>query len=203
MTEQAQFETVDLRATYLRGAGSKRALIQDGTECYRVEEFAARHFNRSGFNTSFLESTPFVVLFAVYMCSLIQDPCDPLVRMVAFGDRHKYDQQHLPSELMWTELPEDFGSASYGRRRVKPIAKHLSAIIEDKAELRHLFDRWLAQSLGLRQYLWAHREESIETARTLIEIIPPHTIKTLLSYLIEDFWGRHSGWPRLASVPRK
>ena len=68
---------------------------------------------------------------------------------------------------------------------------------ETRAELLGLFDNWLAPSVGLRQYLWAHRRESIETARKLIELIPPVVLKSVLGYLVLNYWGHYSGWPDL------
>ena len=65
------------------------------------------------------------------------------------------------------------------------------------AELLELFDDWLAPSVGLRQYLWGHRQESIETARKLIELIPPVMLKTVLGYLVLNYWEHRSGWPDL------
>jgi hypothetical protein len=53
--DKCQVEIVDLKGTYLRSAGIKSAAILDGTELCRVEEFAARHFRRSGFEATFLE----------------------------------------------------------------------------------------------------------------------------------------------------
>jgi hypothetical protein len=111
-------------------------------------------------------------------------------------DRHAYDQRR-PSEVIWIPLPSDFGTPDYARRRAKAITKHLSAIAETSAELLGLFDNWLAPSVGLRQYLWAHRRESIETARKLIELIPPVVLKTVLGYLVLNYWEHHSGWPDL------
>jgi hypothetical protein len=118
------------------------------------------------------------------------------VRTVGILDRHAYDQRR-PSEVIWIRLPSDFGSPDYSRRRAKAITKHLSAIGETRAELLELFDNWLAPSVGLRQYLWAHRRESIETARKLIELIPPVILKTVLGYLVLHYWGHYSGWPDL------
>ena len=43
----------------------------------------------------------------------------------------------------------------------------------------------------------AHRRESIETARKLIELIPPVALKTVLGYLVLNYWGHRSGWPDL------
>lgn len=47
--DKCQVEIVDLKGTYVRSAGTKSAAILDGTKLCRVEEFAARHFRRSGF----------------------------------------------------------------------------------------------------------------------------------------------------------
>ena len=55
-TDRWQVEIVDLTATYMRNAGMKSAAILDGAEFCRVEEFAARHFRRSGFEATFVES---------------------------------------------------------------------------------------------------------------------------------------------------
>jgi hypothetical protein len=105
MIDKCQVKIVDLTATYIRSAESRLAAILDGTDLCGVEEFAARQFRRSGFDAIILENTPFHVLFGVYMWMLIQDPRDPRVRMVAFGDRHAYDQR-LPSKLIWTGQPQ-------------------------------------------------------------------------------------------------
>jgi len=72
---KCQVEIIDLKGTYVRSAGTKSAAILDGTELCRVEEFAARHFRRSGFEVMFLESA-FNVLFGVYFWPVVQDRCD-------------------------------------------------------------------------------------------------------------------------------
>ena len=195
VTDKCQVEIVDLKGSYIRTAGTKWAGILDGTELCRVEEFAARHFRRSGFEVMFLESA-FNVLFGVYFWPVVQDRCDRRVRTVGILDRHAYDQRR-PSEVIWIRLPSDFGSPDYSSRRAKAITKHLSAIAETRAELLGLFDNWLAPSVGLRQYLWAHRRESIETARKLLELIPPVILKTVLGYLVLNYWEHRSGWPDL------
>src|SRR4051794_40221403 len=81
-TDTLQVEIVDLTGIYVRKAGMKSAAILDGVEPCRVEEFAARHFRRSGFEATFLESEPFGVLFGVYLWSVIQDRGDRQVRTV-------------------------------------------------------------------------------------------------------------------------
>jgi hypothetical protein len=141
--DRCQVEIVDLTGTYVRKAGIKSAAILDGAELCRVEEFAARHFRRSGFEATFLQSAPFHVLFGVYFWSVIQDRCDRRVRTVGILDRHAYDQNR-PSEVICIRLPSDFGTPDYSRRRAKAITKHLSAITETSAELLGLFDNWLS-----------------------------------------------------------
>jgi hypothetical protein len=86
-TDRWQVEIVDLTATYRRNAGMKSAAILDGAEFCRVEEFAARHFRRSGFEATFVESAPFHVLFGVFFWSVIQDRCDRQVRTVGIMAR--------------------------------------------------------------------------------------------------------------------
>src|SRR4029450_7198549 len=129
---------VDLKGSYIRSAGTKSAAILDGTKLCRVEEVAARHFRRSGFESTFLESAPFQLLFCVYFWSVIQDPCDRRVRTVGILDRQACDQ-HRPSEVIWIRLPSDFGTADCARRRGDDSTAHLSAIAETSAELLRLF----------------------------------------------------------------
>src|SRR3954466_1293078 len=128
-TDTWKVEIVDLKGTYVRNAGMKSTAILDGMELCRVEEFAARHFRRSGFEAIFLQSAPFHVLFGAYFWSMIQDRYDRRVRTVGIFDRHAYDQNR-PSEAIWIRLPSDFGTPDYSRRRAKAITKHLSAIGE-------------------------------------------------------------------------
>jgi len=95
-TDTWQVEIVDLTGIYVRKAGMKSAAILDGVEPCRVEEFAARHFRRSGFEATFLESAPFHVLFGVYFWSVIQDRCDRQVRTVGIMARPGHDDRNLP-----------------------------------------------------------------------------------------------------------
>jgi hypothetical protein len=67
----------------------------------------------------------------------------------------------------------------------------------ERPEMQRLFDQWLGTSADLRQYLWAHRNKDIGLARHMIDIIPPAAIIEFLGYLVEDYWGRYTGWPDL------
>src|SRR3984893_12671159 len=144
--------------------GASRLRSSMGPNFVGLKTLPRAIFVARGLRQHFSISAPFHVLFGVYFWSVIQDRCDRRVRTVGILDRHAYDQNR-PSEVIWIRLPSDFGSPDYSRRRAKAITKHLSAIGETRAELLELFDNWLAPSVGLRQYLWAHRRESIETAR--------------------------------------
>ncbi len=35
------------------------------------------------------------------------------------------------------------------------------------------------------------------TGNALIELIPPVALKTVLGYLVTNYWGHYSGWPDL------
>src|SRR6188472_2900479 len=119
-TDRWQVDIVDLTATYMRNAGMKSAAIVDGAELCRVEEFAARHFRRAGFEATFVESEPFRVLFGVYFWSVIQDRSDCQVRDVGIMGRPSHGQER-PSEMIWIALPSDFGTSDYSRRRIKAL----------------------------------------------------------------------------------
>ena len=185
----------DLHATYLRGTEGARARLLDGKDVVSGE-FVQRHFEKQGYSALFLESRPFHVLFGIYMWLVIQDPLDPLVRTVGFGDRTSFDAG-VPGQQIWTMLPKDFGTPGYGRRRGRAITRHLTPEMNQREELQWLFDYWLPPSALLRQYLWAHRDEDVATARKLIDILPGQHIPRILRYLAEDYWSRYLGWPDL------
>ena len=82
-------------------------------------------------------------------------------------------------------------------RRAGALRKHLSAVICETRELQRLFDLWLGPSADLRQYLSGDRNDKVQVARQLINILPAAAIIEILRYLIEDYWGRRAGWPDL------
>jgi hypothetical protein len=184
-----------LSADYAEGRGKGAQILLDGV-IVSPEAFSARHYEALGWSGFKVESVPFHALFGVMMWLLIQDPSDPLNRIVGFGNRSIYGATRENSPI-WTALPEDFGTKGYGRRRAEAINAHLALLPPDREELLWTFDYWRPMSADLRQYLWAHREEDVNRARQLIETLPPDTILTILRYLVGDYWGRYLGWPDL------
>ena len=96
--------------------GSRRQVQQlrswtVGTVCF-VEEFATNCFIRRGYQVLFTESVPFHVLFGTFMWALIQDPRDPKVRVMGFGERLAY-QKREKSRQIWMQLPTDFRTPGY------------------------------------------------------------------------------------------
>lgn len=189
-------QIVNLYGTYLRGPIDRKVQLLDGEEAISAEEYATRHFQRLGYSVLSLESRPFHVLFGVFMWLLIQDPGDPRNRVVGFGDRLAFERGER-GQVIWTPLPEDFGTRGYAKRRAAAIDKHLNSSMDDKEELQWLFGYWLEPSKDLRQYLWAHRDEDVETARRLVAVLPATFIVNLMKYLVDDYWGRYLGWPDL------
>jgi hypothetical protein len=189
-------EVVNLKAIYLKGTVTKKVQLLEAGKSVSAEEYARHHLERQGYSVIFVESVPFHVLFGVYMWVVIQDPADPHVRIVGFGDRAAFETS-APSHEIWTHLPDDFGSPGYGRRRANAIEEHFSSIMQSREDLLWLFEYWLSYSEELRQYLWAHREDDIQTARQLVEILPGDVICNILRYLIDDYWRRYCGWPDL------
>jgi hypothetical protein len=194
--EKFQVEIVPLKGVYVINPHKKGVVILDDVEPCDVEEFASRYFRKLGFETFFLESVPFHVLFGVFMWLVIQDPADPQVRIFSFGDRHAFDND-TKGEVVSTHLPDDFGTVGYAKRRAETLDAHFSEAMHEPGELQWLFDYWLGPSEGLRQYLWAHREKDIRTARRLIDVLPAAAINKILRYLVGHYWGRYVGWPDL------
>jgi hypothetical protein len=188
---EVEVEAID--AVYA-AAGTKGAQIMLDSEVISPEAFATKHYEAIGWSALPLESLPLHALFGVFMWLLIQDPDDPRNRVVMFGNRTVYEAARR-KEMIWTPLPEDFGTKGYGKRRVNAIEAHLSELPLD--DLLWTFDYWRPLSEDLRQYLWAHRPADVDRARQLVEILPPETIIAILRYLVDCYWGRYLGWPDL------
>jgi hypothetical protein len=130
------------------------------------------------------------------MWLVIQHPSDTHGSVRAFGDRNTFEKGEDQS-LIWTILPDDFGTSGYYQRREVAINAHLQSLPTDKEELLWTFDYWVNPSYELRQYLWAHRDEDVEKAKKLINILPFHHIKNILLHLIKNYWKHYLGWPDL------
>src|SRR5262249_49124050 len=148
------------------------------------------HFEQQGYEVLKTESIPFHALFGIYFWLLIQDPCDPLVRMVGFGERDAFDRGGN-GETVWTLLPEDFGAPGYAQRRAAAIEEHFTIMLRgDRDDLLWTFDYWIGHSERLRQYLWAHRPDDVRKARQIVSILPPDLVRRVLRYLVSAYWQR-------------
>ncbi len=188
-----QVEIVRLDATYVR-TSDRRVAISYGDKLVSSEEFAAYHFEELGYKVVFTESRPFHALFGVFMWLLIQDPGDPEIGLVSFGDRVAFEQG-IEGKSIRTFLPQDFGTPGYGLRRAVAIEKHFTFLPKEKEELFQTFDYWVEHSADLRQYLWVHRSQDVIKAREIISILPAAVTRQILKYLIGDYWKRYCGWP--------
>jgi hypothetical protein len=191
--EENDVEVVRLEGTYVK-TDEHRVGILDGTEICSPVEFVTRYYKQQGYDVLFVESVPFHVIFGIFMWLLIQDPKDPLVRMIGFGDRKAFDEDRK-GEQIWTQLPEDFGTPAYATRRSAAIDDHFALITSE--DLLWLFDYWTEPSEGLRQYLWAHRADDVDRARRIVSLMPMDDLLKILRYLVTDYWRRYLGWPDL------
>jgi VRR-NUC domain-containing protein len=188
-------EVINLDGVYVKSPGRKVSILR-GKNMYSAEEYVRLYLNELGFNVLETESVPFHVIFGVFMWLLIQDPADELNRLASFGDRNAFENK-TEGKLISTFLPEDFGSSGYYKRREDAIKAHLDTIPEDREDLFWTFDYWIDHSSDFRQYLWAHRQSDIGTARKILSILPPETIKRILMFLIQNYYHRYLGWPDL------
>jgi hypothetical protein len=188
-------DVVSIEADYATGSDQTRVCIVSDTGNSSIEEYAASVFERQGYECIFVESVPFHVLFGVYLWLIVQDPEDSNVRVSAFGNRGEYESGEAVSNVLCL-LPDDFGTAAYSERRRVAIDEHFNEVLNSD-DAMWLFDYWLEHSWSLRQYLWAHRDSDIETARKLIQILPFEVVRRVLRYLIDSYWERYLGWPDL------
>ena len=186
-------EIIRLDGVYVKTPNRKVSILSGKTIC-SAEEFVEFHLKNLGYNVLVTESAPFHVMFGVFMWLLIQDLADTHNRLASFGDRDAFDKG-VEGKLISTFLPEDFGSSGYYRRRKSAIKAHLDSIPEEEEELFWTFDYWIDHSSDFRQYLWAHRPADLETAKKILNILPPTIIKQVLEFLIKDYYSRYLGWP--------
>lgn len=188
------FDTVELRAVVKTGG---EVLREDGTTC-SPEAFAAEWLAQSGYSTIECESTPIHTIFAVLLWTLIQDYSDPFVRDVMFGERLSFEQKGRSDEQVWTALPEDFGSPGYAKRRSVEIEEFFARFLQGNTrDLLLAIETGIDGSHGLRQYLWAHRDNDLVRARQLLSVVPPEYVRRTLHYLLDDYWHHYLGWPDL------
>lgn len=190
-----EVKIVRLDATYVKQA-KRKARISEGGKLYTSEEFAKIHYEEQGYQVLFTESIPFHAIFGIFMWLLIQDPTDPEVQIVMFGNRTDFEDGKEYREV-WTHLPQDFGTSGYALRRASAIEEHFNQLSIEKEGMLWTFDYWIEPSEKLRQYLWAHRSEDVEKARKIVSILPVEVIHRILRYLIRDYWRSFTGWPDL------
>jgi hypothetical protein len=193
--QNCEFEILSLDGTYVKTPNARRVLVQDENGTCTVEEYACRHLRRCGYNAVRFENEPMFALFGALMWPLIQDTRDRRCAIMGVPNRSLLDTGN--GGLTCTRLPKDFGRPEYALRRAVAIEKHLAALSDRPERLKQLFEAWLGASESLRHYLWGHRSEHIQVARQLLDIVPDELIIATLRYLIEDYWGRRSGWPDL------
>ncbi len=185
----------NVHVEYVQDGDRKSKVSHDGA-LLTVEEYAETTYKSLGYDVLFLESIPFHVIFSVFTWLVIQDPDDPNVQMARFSERSAYEA-YWSKNPIWVPLPSDFGTSGYAERRSVQIENHFEMLLEGREGLLWFFDYWLPYSEGLRQYLWAHREEHISKARKVIEILEPLTTLKIVRYLLNNYWKRYLGWPDL------
>lgn len=186
-------EVILEKAEHIKIENERKVKIKSGDKLLTAEEFASEYFRVQGYSVLNTESTPFHVIFGIYMWILITDFCDPLNRIVGFGNRTEFEECSNTENLIYATLPSDFGSSGYFTRRQKEIIEH----IDDLDDPLWLFDYWLGHSENFRQYLWAHRKEDIEVARKIVQIMSLENIKSILLYMTRNYWKNFCGWPDL------
>lgn len=162
-----------------------------------VEEFVSQRLRQAGRKVMLCESRPFQAVFATLMWLWVQDPRDSRNRPAGFGRRDRAGVGQ--GDLIWTMLPEDFGSPVHATRRADALEEHLASLPCTMEEMLWVFDYWTSYAEELRQYLWAYSPTDVERGRRIIQILGPEQVKRVLRFLADDYWGRYLGWPDLVS----
>jgi VRR-NUC domain len=184
---------VSIENARARSTGPGRVVCPSGSEG-TAEDFATEWFEQQGYRVIATESEPFHALFAVFMWVLIEDPEDPLVDDIMFGER---SSEGMGRSVVTATLPRDFGKPGYATRRAAAVQAHLESLPTTQASLEATFDFSLEGSTNLRQYLWAHSDAAMQRARSLLPVLGPDGVRRVLAYLVKDYWGRYVGWPDL------
>lgn len=186
----------EVKAKYIKHS-SKKALIELDGSNLTVEEYATEHFRRKGFESLFLESRPFHVIFGTFMYLIVEDPFDPKSRIVGGTDVLEIEKGNRQAMFYWS-MPSDFGTRGWYDRRLDVIDEHFEVLLSGgRDQLLECFDYWIERSWKLRNYLWARQRRDVATARKLLEIISPDEVRSVLRYLCRDYWGHYIGWPDL------
>jgi hypothetical protein len=192
--ERFEVKILDLKADYVEGGTGRAQISVDGQQM-SVEAYTCRHLEGLGYRALICESRPFHALVATLLGRLIQDPSDPKLRLTGVGDRTAVVGSPRP---MWWMHPEDFGTPGYGERRKEDIEKYLSEVLPSSRKgLRSFFEECFEETQRLRTYLWAEADETVATAKRLLEILAPETVKAILQYLVDSYWVNYTGWPDL------
>lgn len=195
-------DVLKFEATYVNSSSDKKAVVLSEGQSVFVEVYVKRHFESLGARVLEVESVPFHVLFGTFLYLLIQDPADPYLKTSSFGDRDAFENGE-PGPSITTFLPSDFGTYGYGQRRAEEIKAFFAELPRERDELIWQFDNRLSFSDPFRQYLWGHRSKDIETARTLLEVLPGEAVHRILRYLVDSYWDRYIGWPDLLVVHQR
>ena len=183
---------VALDGTYARAATKGRSIVHN-EQLVSVEEFATQQLKDQRYSVLSTESIPFHVLFGALMHPVVCDGQDPFVGPRQFGSRDPAEQG--VASMVTAFIASDFGSTGYGARRADAIEAHLARIGHSRETLVEAFEDGYTEGWALRQYLWAHRIESGETATAILEVLPPDRVVACMRYLAMDYWGRYLGWP--------
>lgn len=192
---ECDVDVIALDTTYVRKPEIRRVQLQWEDQVVGAEDYVKLHFRKHGYECITVESIPFHVLFGVYLWLVVQDPDDERLQICGFGDRHASDNGEQ-GETVWCHKPDDFGTAEYAVRRRDAIDQHFQEVLIPD-EIDWLFESWLEPSDSLRQYLWAHRDSDVQTAKELTSILVPEVLIRILRYLIDSYWERYLGWPDL------
>ena len=131
-------KVIDLVGTYIKQEERKVGILE-ADQILSAGGFAASYYEKQGHEVMFTESVPFHALFGVFMWLLIQNPSDPEVQIVMFGDRQAFEENREGKEV-WTHLPVTSALLAMLKGEFYAIEEHFAFLPKEREELLWTFD---------------------------------------------------------------
>jgi hypothetical protein len=170
--------------------------LNQAGELVAVEKIATEWYISNEYRVLACERLFISVWVATFLAHTIQDIDDSRVRQTFRNSTRDWASRNRKTQLIAINLPEDFGSSEYYKRRGVALQDGIQRM-RVAHDLETLFNELLNESESLRDYLWVNDDIAVESARTALEVLPKDLVISCVAWAVQDFWKRQPGWPDL------
>jgi hypothetical protein len=170
--------------------------VNQAGELVSVEQIAKERYASNGYQVVACERTLISVWVATFLAHTIQDSSDLQVRPTFRHSTGGWTSQNRNTRLAVINLPTDFGSSEYYKRRKTALDTSIQQL-KVANSLLSLFNELMDESESLRGYLWVNDDKAIEVAQFALNVLPKELVVACIEWAVQDFWHRQPGWPDL------